>query len=91
MMASVTGGLIEDLEREDNEKGYEPDETEGRYPRLLILFTVRGATTLPALQPHGNGGQWQCDRCGGWFGVTYWTCNACQALGQLIAAARKVR
>lgn len=23
----------------------------------------------------------QCDRCGGWFGLTAWTCSACQQLG----------
>ncbi|MFI1293368.1 hypothetical protein ACH4VM_33825 [Streptomyces sp. NPDC020792] len=94
MMASapLTGGLIDDLEREDDERGFEPDETEGQFLRVLIPHGLQGSVgTGPKLpSPHGSG-QWQCDRCGGWFGVSYWTCNACQALGQLIASVRKVR
>ncbi|MEU3664024.1 hypothetical protein AB0E77_30415 [Streptomyces sp. NPDC032940] len=40
----------------------------------------------PAPAPATASGQWQCDKCGGWFGVagapagpvTAWTCSACQ-------------
>ncbi|MEU1853746.1 hypothetical protein ABZ499_31900 [Streptomyces sp. NPDC019990] len=48
-----------------------------------------GAALAPALVATG-GPMNQCDRCGGWFGVTAarpapataWTCDACQALGR---------
>jgi hypothetical protein len=43
----------------------------------------------PAPAPATASGQWQCDRCGNWFGVagapagpaTAWTCGACKNLG----------
>ncbi|MFF4983787.1 hypothetical protein ACFY3O_27510 [Streptomyces sp. NPDC001046] len=58
-----------------------------------------GAASAPATSmtvPVVTGGGWQCDRCGGWFGVTAeqplpatvrpapatgWTCSTCSALG----------
>ncbi|MFE5199920.1 hypothetical protein ACFQ93_40515 [Streptomyces sp. NPDC056601] len=83
MMASATplvGGIIEELEREDNERGPEPDEGEGLLLRVLVPPNPRAAGTDPScLAPYGNGGV-QCDHCGGWFGVTFWTCPACQSI-----------
>ncbi|MFJ3213834.1 hypothetical protein [Streptomyces flaveolus] len=46
-----------------------------------------GVTPAPA--PATASGQWQCDRCGNWFGVAgapagpaiAWTCGACQSIG----------
>ncbi|MGW2826382.1 hypothetical protein ACWC24_36165 [Streptomyces sp. NPDC001443] len=80
MMASARlfGGLIDDLDREDNERGPEPDKTEGLHLRVVIPLVA------PAhrLSPHGSGGM-QCDTCGGWFGVTFWTCQACAATSAL--------
>ena len=29
----------------------------------------------------------QCDRCGGWFGLTAWTCSACQQLAHYLRMA----
>ncbi|MGV9342859.1 hypothetical protein [Streptomyces sp. NPDC003688] len=83
MMASapLSGGLIDDLEDEDNDQGFERDETEGRL-RVLIPASTRAAA-LGARAPR-NSGLWQCDRCGGWFGVTSWTCSACQQLASLL-------
>ncbi|MEU3491201.1 hypothetical protein [Streptomyces massasporeus] len=48
-----------------------------------------GAAPGPAPALVAMSGGWQCDRCGGWFGVTAeqpapttaWTCDSCQALG----------
>lgn len=84
MMASapLSGGLIDDLERKDDDLGPEPDETEGcLFLRGVVPYVARGAGTgLHRLVPHGNGGL-QCDTCGGWFGVTFWTCPACLATG----------
>ncbi|MGW1620965.1 hypothetical protein [Streptomyces sp. NPDC002172] len=82
--ARLAGGLIDDLEREDNERGPEPDETEGRLLRLVIP-TGAGQVRLPL-----NGGGLQCADCGGWFGVTFWLCDACKDLRQLFAALRRV-
>ncbi|MFK0112506.1 hypothetical protein [Streptomyces sp. NPDC091217] len=79
--ARLAGGLIDDLEREDNERGPEPDETEGQLLRLVIPHTSAGQVRLPL-----NGGGSQCAVCGGWFGVTFWTCDACQSLRQLFSA-----
>ncbi|MDT0614459.1 hypothetical protein [Streptomyces lancefieldiae] len=45
-----------------------------------------GAAPAPA--PAAASGQWQCDTCGNWFGVTDripvtgWTCSACAASGR---------
>ncbi|MEW2134627.1 hypothetical protein AB0898_29930 [Streptomyces sp. NPDC005435] len=85
MMASapLSGSLIDDLEDEDNDQGFERDETEGRL-RVLIPASARAAA-LGARAPRNNG-LWQCDRCGGWFGVTSWTCSACQQLASLVPA-----
>ncbi|MGW2706905.1 hypothetical protein [Streptomyces sp. NPDC001340] len=83
MMASapLSGGLIDDLERQDDDLGPEPDESEHQYLRVLLPYTPHAAGTAPTrLAPHGNSGL-QCDTCGGWFGVTFWTCSACAALG----------
>ncbi|MCX4598337.1 hypothetical protein OG819_55360 [Streptomyces sp. NBC_01549] len=84
MMASVAplvGGIIEDWEREDDDLGPEPDESEHQFLRVLLPYTPHAAGTVPArLAPHGNG-QLQCAVCSGWFGVTLWTCSACQKLG----------
>ncbi|MEY9997315.1 hypothetical protein ABIE67_009434 [Streptomyces sp. V4I8] len=72
-------GLFEDMEREDNGRGPEPDETEGQFLRVVMPYAAHGASIdLLPLAPHGSGGQ-QCDTCGGWFGVTFWTCPACAA------------
>ncbi|MFM9681690.1 hypothetical protein [Streptomyces brasiliscabiei] len=82
MMASapLSGGLIDDLEREDNERGPEPDESEGLFLRVLVPYAPHAAgTDLHRLAPHGSGGM-QCDTCGGWFGVTFWTCSTCAAV-----------
>jgi hypothetical protein len=81
MMASapLSGGLIDDLEREDDDLGPEPDESEGLLPRVLVPYAPHAAGPGPHhLAPHGSGGL-QCDTCGGWFGVTFWTCPACAA------------
>ncbi|MFM9812816.1 hypothetical protein ACKI16_30415 [Streptomyces scabiei] len=78
--APLSGGLIDDLEREDDERGPEPDETEALHLRILIPYASHGAgIERQPLAPHGGG--LQCDTCGGWFGVTFWTCSACQATG----------
>lgn len=89
MMASapLTGGLIDNLEHEENERGPEPDESEGQFLRVLIPHVGVG-TSLHPLAPRGSG-RMQCDRCGGWFGVTFWTCGTCQALSRLTAAAQR--
>ncbi|MGW0653732.1 hypothetical protein ACWD4T_33960 [Streptomyces umbrinus] len=82
MMASapLSGGLIEDLEREDDDLGPEPDESEQQFLRVLLPYTPHAAGTgVVRLAPHGTSGN-QCDTCGGWFGVTFWTCGACQAI-----------
>ncbi|WP_405535411.1 hypothetical protein OG426_55675 (plasmid) [Streptomyces canus] len=82
MMASarLAGGLIDDLEREDDDLGPEPDESEGLCLKVLIPRAARSAGTASRrLTPHGSGGL-QCDTCGGWFGVTFWTCGACTAI-----------
>lgn len=82
MMASarLTGGLIDGLEREDDDLGPEPDESENLFLRVLIPHTARSAGITPHhLAPHGSGGL-QCDTCGTWFGVTFWTCAACAAI-----------
>ncbi|MEW2497542.1 hypothetical protein AB0942_29005 [Streptomyces nodosus] len=83
-------GIIDDLEREDDDLGFEPDETEERL--WVRIPSVSGDTTVGVhrLAPHSSGLQ-QCDVCGGWFGVTFWTCPACQVLGQLPVAERMVR
>lgn len=84
MMASaapLSGGIIEDWEREDDGLGPEPDESEHQFLRVLVPYTPHAAgTALTRLAPHGNG-QLQCAVCSGWFGVTFWTCSACQKLG----------
>jgi hypothetical protein len=82
MMASarLTGGLIDDLEREDDDLGPEPDESEGLFLRVLIPRAARSVGTAShRLTPYGSGGL-QCDTCGGWFGVTFWRCGACAAI-----------
>jgi hypothetical protein len=79
--ARLVGGIIEDLEREDDDLGPEPDESEHQFLRVLLPYTPHAAGTVPTrLAPHGNSGL-QCDNCRGWFGVTLWTCPACQNLG----------
>ncbi|MEU1668548.1 hypothetical protein ABZ547_34200 [Streptomyces sparsogenes] len=47
--------------------------------RTGVVGTARG--WLPA----ANGPMQQCDQCSGWFGVTYWTCPACIALGYRVS------
>lgn len=88
MMASPLGGLIEDLVREDNDRGPEPEPDTGEGSiRTLIPYTpqvAQIAAIAPDRAPFAGGGL-QCDNCGGWFGVTFWTCGACRAI-----AARQV-
>ncbi|MZE76774.1 hypothetical protein [Streptomyces xinghaiensis] len=69
----VTAGLIEDLESEDDRRGPERDETDSLSFRVILPHRRSRA-------PYGGSGQ-QCDICGGYFGVTFWTCSACQNLG----------
>ncbi|MFH8698992.1 hypothetical protein [Streptomyces chartreusis] len=79
MMASapLSGGLIDDLERDDNERGPEPDESEGLHLRVVISQTHAARPAVIPAAPSGGG--LQCDNCGQWFGVTFWTCGACLA------------
>ncbi|MFH8736858.1 hypothetical protein [Streptomyces sp. NPDC017964] len=83
MMASVAplvGGIFEEWEREDNERGPEPDEGEGLFLRVFVPPAPRAAgIDLGCLAPNGSGGL-QCDQCGNWFGVTFWTCSACKSI-----------
>ncbi|MFE4579999.1 hypothetical protein [Streptomyces chartreusis] len=75
--ASLSGGLIDDLERDDNERGPEPDESEGLALRIVISGAPhRRRAAVPAA---ASGGGLQCDSCGHWFGVTFWTCGYCLA------------
>ncbi|MYV42993.1 hypothetical protein GT030_30040 [Streptomyces sp. SID1328] len=67
-------GIIDDIEREDDRKGYEPEEATG-HPLREVIPGPRAR-----LLPLHDSGQMQCDYCGGWFGVTFWTCSACQSL-----------
>ncbi|MEW2467895.1 hypothetical protein AB0919_23165 [Streptomyces sp. NPDC046994] len=78
----LIGGLFEDMESEDEDLGPMPDESEDQFLRVLIPHTPRSAGTGQhrRLTPHRNGGV-QCDTCGFWFGVTFWTCAACAATG----------
>ncbi|MGP4004000.1 hypothetical protein [Streptomyces sp. 8N706] len=90
--ARLSGGIIDDLEREDDRRGPERDETD-----QLCSIRVRqphpgqdravdiGRIVLPGnlragIASHASGGQ-QCAICQGWFGVTVWTCPACQSIG----------
>ncbi|MER5362452.1 hypothetical protein [Streptomyces sp. NPDC002785] len=67
-------------------------ELGGRRARRTLAEMTPGYTRQPVLlltrplpvTPSGNGNQ-QCDQCGGWFGVTSWTCSACQNLGRVAA------
>jgi len=51
--------------------------------------TCPPASSAPAPAPATASGKWQCNSCGGWFGVTgarqapatAWTCDVCRALG----------
>ncbi|MFF9490267.1 hypothetical protein [Streptomyces sp. NPDC014676] len=52
--------------------------------------TCPPASVAPASVPATASGKWQCDTCGGWFGVTgarpapatAWTCDVCRAIGR---------
>lgn len=81
---NVTAGLIEDMEREDDERGPEPDESELRVLRVLIP----SVTARQPAAPRGSSGL-QCDQCGGWFGVSFWTCSACAASALLMSEAAR--
>ncbi|WP_225638112.1 hypothetical protein [Streptomyces solaniscabiei] len=56
----------------------------GRWTRDPSICPPASAAPAPAAS-----GQWQCDRCGNWFGVAgapagpvvAWTCGACQSIG----------
>ncbi|MGX1540872.1 hypothetical protein ACWIGC_28635, partial [Streptomyces diastaticus] len=77
---TVTAGLYEDMEDQDNELGPEPDETEGsqRLVQRVVIPTVSNPTATP-LQ--------QCARCGGWFGFMSWYCSACRNLALVTGRA----
>ncbi|WP_370270837.1 hypothetical protein [Streptomyces sp. V4I8] len=78
--AWLTGGLIDELEREDDDLGPEPDEGESLFLAGVLAYAARPAGTVShRMAPHGSGGL-QCDICSGWFGVTFWTCPACAAI-----------
>lgn len=87
MMASSLGGLIEDLERDDNDAGPEPEPDTGEGAiRTLLPYTpqlARITASAPDRAPFAGTGL-QCDNCGGWFGVTYWTCEACKAIASQV-------
>ncbi|MEV0324579.1 hypothetical protein ACIBKX_40305 [Streptomyces sp. NPDC050658] len=80
MASAPTGGLFEDWEGEDDDLGPMPDETEGRFERIVISSSVGPGRAPLALR---SSGLQQCDNCGAWLGVTAWTCPACTAKGHL--------
>ncbi|KNE83372.1 hypothetical protein AB0B04_19545 [Streptomyces xinghaiensis] len=69
----TVAGLIEDLEGEDDRRGPEQDETENLWFRVILPHRSH-------LAPYDGAGLQQCAACGGYFGVTFWTCDACQNL-----------
>lgn len=133
-LGTFRAGLADDMEREDNRRGFERDETDSafrqlvhhlvvdgddrarsagrqarrtlaemapgyeRQPVLLLTRTLDyrpsngrcplcerwncGGSDCPpsaAPAPESNGTV-QCDQCGGRFGYTGWTCDACKQL-----------
>ncbi|WP_432105886.1 hypothetical protein [Streptomyces sp. bgisy091] len=131
LTTSLCAGKIDDIGREDDQRGYERDETDTAFRKLVDHLTTDGddrarsagrhaRRTLAEMDPGYERqpvllltrpltfrsaddachicGYWtcrcggvapapaenntlQCDRCGGRFGYTDWTCGACQALG----------
>jgi len=66
-------GLIEDLEREDDVRGPEPEPDEAVFHQLV-----------QQLVPLPMGGAGQCSVCGGWFeGWSGGVCSACKSLAEL--------
>ncbi|MFD7677444.1 hypothetical protein [Streptomyces sp. NPDC060187] len=78
-------GLIDDLVEDDDARGPEPDDDASL--RVVLPFSTFQVTALLA-SPAVSGLQ-QCERCGGWFGVTFWACAACQNLR--LAKAHRLR